>query len=52
MEPTFYFDILFLPTDSQFANALLNHSKQLYDFAKNHHGFYSESVTDAASFYK
>lgn len=39
-------------SDPAFATSLLTHSKQLYTFAKTHHGFYSDSVADAANFYK
>jgi endoglucanase len=42
---------VFKSTDSSYANTLLTHAKQLYDFAKNYRGKYSDSITDAQSFY-
>ncbi|PVD35339.1 hypothetical protein C0Q70_02299 [Pomacea canaliculata] len=44
--------LAFKDKDPAFATSLLTHSKQLYTFAKTHHGFYSDSVADAANFYK
>jgi endoglucanase len=42
---------VFKNTDSSYANTLLTHAKQLYDFANNYRGKYSDSITDAQSFY-
>jgi endoglucanase len=42
---------VFKSTDSSYANTLLTHAKQLYDFAKNYRGKYSDSITDAQSYY-
>lgn len=33
------------------SNKLLEHAKQLYDFAEKHRGKYSDSITDAKNFY-
>jgi endoglucanase len=42
---------VFKSTDSSYANTLLTHAKQLFDFANNYRGKYSDSITDAQSFY-
>ncbi|XP_025083452.1 uncharacterized protein LOC112557675 [Pomacea canaliculata] len=44
--------IAFQSKDKTFAEKLLQHSEQLFDFAQAHQGFYSSSVADAAAFYK
>ena len=38
--------------DASYANTLLTHAEQLYSFADNYRGVYSDCITDAASFYK
>ncbi|GLT71631.1 hypothetical protein SLA2020_436330 [Shorea laevis] len=43
--------IAFRPTDSIYASQLLNHAKQLYDFARNHQGLYQNSIPAAGKFY-
>ncbi|PNF36366.1 hypothetical protein B7P43_G18040 [Cryptotermes secundus] len=43
--------IVFKSSDSTYANTLLTHAKQLFDFANNYRGKYSDSITDAKSFY-
>lgn len=43
--------IAFRPTDPSYANTLLTHARQLYSFADNFRGKYSDCITDAASFY-
>lgn len=43
--------IVFKSSDSSYANTLLTHAKQLFDFAKNYRGKYSDSITDAQSYY-
>ena len=35
----------------KYAEKLLTHAKQLYDFADKHRGKYSDSIADAKSFY-
>lgn len=42
----------FKSTDSQYANKLVQHAKDLYEFADKYRGKYSDSIQDAASFYK
>ena len=39
-------------TDPAYAANLLAVARQLYDFAKNNRGIYSNSIADAAAFYK
>nr|AFK49805.1 beta-1,4-glucanase 1 [Cryptocercus punctulatus] len=39
--------IVFKSTDATYSNTLLTHAKQLFDFAKNYLGKYSDSITDA-----
>ena len=43
--------IVFRQTDPAYADTLLMHAQQLYDFADNFRGKYSDCITDAASFY-
>ncbi|HBB33561.1 MAG TPA: hypothetical protein DC064_17615 [Cyanobacteria bacterium UBA9273] len=43
--------IVFRPTDPNYANTLLQGARQLYDFADNYRGKYSDSIRDAATFY-
>nr|CAD54726.1 beta-1,4-endoglucanase [Mastotermes darwiniensis] len=43
--------IVFTSTDSNYANTLLTHAKQLFDFANNYRGKYSDSITQASNFY-
>jgi hypothetical protein len=44
--------IVFKNVDSTYSNNLLTHAKQLFDFANNYRGKYSDSITDAKKFYK
>lgn len=37
---------------TEYGNTLLRHAKELFDFAINHPGKYSDSISDAASFYR
>ena len=41
-----------MAADANFSAKLLTEAKSIYTFAKNHQGFYSDSVPDAANFYK
>ncbi|XP_037094013.1 endoglucanase 15-like [Pollicipes pollicipes] len=43
--------ILFKDSDAAYSGQLLDHAKQLYDFANTHRGKYQDSITDAVSFY-
>nr|AFD33365.1 endoglucanase [Macrotermes barneyi] len=43
--------IVFKNVDSSYSNNLLTHAKQLFDFANNYRGKYSDSITDANNFY-
>jgi endoglucanase len=43
--------MVFRPTDPAYADTLLMHAQQLYSFADNVRGKYSDCITDAASFY-
>ena len=43
--------MLFKDTDPQYAAQLLTHAEQLYSFATTYRGKYSDSITDAASYY-
>jgi endoglucanase len=43
--------MVFRPTDPGYADTLLMHAQQLYNFADNFRGKYSDCITDAASFY-
>ena len=39
-------------SDSTYANTLLSHAKQLYEFATRFQGKYSDSVNAAAAYYE
>ncbi|NJL22284.1 MAG: hypothetical protein HC895_18025 [Leptolyngbyaceae cyanobacterium SM1_3_5] len=43
--------IAFRPTNSGYADRLLTHATQLFSFADNHRGKYSDSIRDAANYY-
>ncbi len=43
--------IVFRPTDSAYADLLLENAVQLYNFADTYRGKYSDSIPDAANFY-
>jgi hypothetical protein len=43
--------MVFRQTDPAYADTLLQHARQLYDFADNFRGKYSSCITDAANFY-
>ena len=42
----------FIMADADFADKLLTHSKQLYDFAVHHKARYTDSVSEAAGYYR
>jgi endoglucanase len=42
--------IAFRKTDSNYSSQLLNHAKELYEFADNYRGKYSDCITDASRF--
>lgn len=44
--------IIFRDTDAAYAEELLTHAKQLYQFADQYRGSYSDSITDAVQYYK
>ena len=44
--------IVFRQSDPAYANTLLTHAEQLYEFADNFRGVYSDCITDAAAFYR
>jgi len=44
--------IVFKKTDDNYANTLLKHAKELYEFADKYRGKYSDCITDANDFYK
>ncbi|WP_308368119.1 glycoside hydrolase family 9 protein [Microbulbifer sp. TB1203] len=44
--------MVFEPTDAAYAANLLSHAEQLYNFADNFRGVYSDCITDAGTFYK
>lgn len=44
--------LVFQADDPAYSAELLAHAIQLYDFADDHRGVYSDSITDAAGFYK
>ncbi len=44
--------IAFRPTNPTYANTLLSHARQLYSFADNYRGKYSDCITDAAGYYQ
>jgi endoglucanase len=43
--------IVFKNVDPNYSNNLLTHAKQLFDFANNYRGIYSDSIIDARNFY-
>jgi endoglucanase len=43
--------MVFRPTDPGYADTLLMHAQQLYNFADNFRGKYSDCISDAAGFY-
>jgi hypothetical protein len=43
--------IVFRPTDPAYADTLLQHARQLYSFADNFRGKYSDCITDVQGFY-
>jgi len=43
--------MVFRQTDPAYADTLLQHARQLYDFADNFRGKYSSCITDAAGYY-
>ena len=44
--------IIFRDTDPNYADTLLEHARQLYDFADKYRGAYSDCITNAADFYR
>ncbi|ESO99300.1 hypothetical protein LOTGIDRAFT_113614 [Lottia gigantea] len=44
--------MVFKNKDSAYANKLLSHSKQLYDFALAHQGIYTHCINEAAAYYR
>ena len=44
--------LVFQASDPGYAATLLTHAKQLYSFADNYRGVYSNCITDAQNFYK
>jgi uncharacterized protein YjdB len=44
--------IVFQSDDPTYSGTLLQHAEQLYSFADNYRGIYSESITDAAGYYR
>jgi endoglucanase len=44
--------MVFRPTDPGYANTLVNHAEQLYQFADTVRGAYHDCITDAGSFYR
>ncbi len=44
--------IVFKPTDPEYSATLLKHATQLYNFANEKRGNYSDAITDAAKYYK
>jgi hypothetical protein len=43
--------IVFKNVDPTYSNNLLTPAKQLFDFANNYRGKYSDSITDAEEYY-
>ncbi|GLT92859.1 hypothetical protein SLE2022_106720 [Rubroshorea leprosula] len=43
--------IVFQGTDASYSKVLLNHARQLFDFARTHPGLYQNSINDAGKFY-
>ena len=39
-------------SDSAYAHTLLSHARDLYDFAVEYQGDYSDSITNARDFYR
>lgn len=50
--PKTFTNQFFIMTDAEFADKLLTHSKQLYDFAVHHKARYTDSVSEAAGYYR
>ncbi|UII27898.1 glycoside hydrolase family 9 protein [Fulvivirga maritima] len=44
--------IIFQDDDPAYSSTLLSHAIELYDFADNYRGVYSNSITDAAGYYR
>ena len=44
--------IAFNETDPNYASTLIQHAEELYEFADKHRGKYSDSISNAAQFYK
>ncbi|CAF4634798.1 unnamed protein product [Rotaria sp. Silwood2] len=44
--------IIFRSIDSKYQSVLLTHARQLYDFANENRGKYSDSISNAADFYR
>ncbi|MEW5249178.1 glycoside hydrolase family 9 protein [Microbulbifer sp. 2201CG32-9] len=44
--------MVFESSDPGYASSLLDHAVQLYNFADNYRGVYSDCITDAAAFYR
>jgi len=43
--------IAFKKVNSTYSNILLTHARQIFDFANNYRGKYSDSITDASNYY-
>ncbi|HBE16690.1 MAG TPA: endoglucanase [Cyanobacteria bacterium UBA11149] len=44
--------MVFKETDATYANTLLRHAKELFQFAEEYQGIYSDCITEAKDFYK
>ena len=44
--------MVFRDSDPSYADLLLSHASQLYQFANQYRGMYHDSITDAAQFYQ
>ena len=44
--------VLFKDTDPDYSNLLLQHARDLFNFADTYRGIYSNSIPDAAKFYR
>ena len=44
--------VLIILSDATFADMLLQHAKELYDFAQRYPGKYSDSVSAASGYYR
>ena len=44
--------VLFKDTDPAYSNLLVQHAKELFSFADTYRGIYSNSIPDAAKFYR